>query len=255
MDLPQPELADEPDRLALGHVEIDPVDRMHDLAGSQEAGTRKREVLDEAARLEQALAARQAGSSPVIEGLGVRACRHGCRALCSGTCEGAARLGHPAARVPAGRHLGKLGKKLVSRFVSPAKGVLLSKSRAAHGTLVSRNSSPSAGRAAAKYTKPRQGRQFAVGAIAPAHRTGETSMKVGVLGSGDVAKTLARGFLKHGHEVMLGTRDAAKLGGLGRRSQGAQAGSFADAAKFGELVVLAVKGTAALDALTRRGRG
>ncbi len=57
-------------------------------------------------------------------------------------------------------------------LVSPAKGVLLSKSRAAHGTLVSRNSSPSAGRAAAKYTKPRQGRQFAVGAMAPAHKAG-----------------------------------------------------------------------------------
>lgn len=65
-----------------------------------------------------------------------------------------------------------LSQKLVSRFVSPAKGVLLSKSRAAHGTLVSRNSSPSAGRAAAKYTKPRQGRQFAVGAMAPAHKAG-----------------------------------------------------------------------------------
>ena len=37
-------------------------------------------------------------------------------------------------------------------------------------------------------------------------------MKVGVLGSGGVAQTLAGGFLKHGHEVMLGTRDRAKLG-------------------------------------------
>ncbi len=36
-------------------------------------------------------------------------------------------------------------------------------------------------------------------------------MKVGILGSGDVAKALADGFLKHGHEVMLGTRDSAKL--------------------------------------------
>ena len=36
-------------------------------------------------------------------------------------------------------------------------------------------------------------------------------MKVGVLGSGDVAKSLAGGFIKHGHQVMLGTRDAGKL--------------------------------------------
>ena len=32
-------------------------------------------------------------------------------------------------------------------------------------------------------------------------------MKVGVLGSGEVAKVLASGFLKHGHEVMMGTRE------------------------------------------------
>jgi hypothetical protein len=37
-------------------------------------------------------------------------------------------------------------------------------------------------------------------------------MKVGVLGSDDLAKILAGGFLKHGHEVMMGTRTAAKLG-------------------------------------------
>ena len=36
-------------------------------------------------------------------------------------------------------------------------------------------------------------------------------MKVGVLGSGGVAKALGSGFLKHGHEVMLGTRTAEKL--------------------------------------------
>jgi len=36
-------------------------------------------------------------------------------------------------------------------------------------------------------------------------------MKVGVLGSGDVAKALAQGFIKHGHQVMLGTRNVAKL--------------------------------------------
>ena len=36
-------------------------------------------------------------------------------------------------------------------------------------------------------------------------------MKVGILGSGEVAKTLGAGFLKHGHDVMLGTRDNGKL--------------------------------------------
>jgi 8-hydroxy-5-deazaflavin:NADPH oxidoreductase len=74
-------------------------------------------------------------------------------------------------------------------------------------------------------------------------------MKVGVLGSGDVAKSLAGGFIKHGHQVMLGTRDAGKLKDFVGRHKSAQVGTFADAAKFGDVVVLAVKGTVALDAL------
>ena len=78
-------------------------------------------------------------------------------------------------------------------------------------------------------------------------------MKVGILGSGDVAKSLASGLIKHGHQVMLGTRDAGKLKDFVAQHQGAQVGSFADAAKFGELVVLAVKGTVALDALKAAG--
>ena len=71
-------------------------------------------------------------------------------------------------------------------------------------------------------------------------------MKVGVLGSGVVGQVLADGFLKHGHEVMRGSRDPAKLAdwqkGAGARGR---TGTFAEAARFGELVVLAVKGTAA----------
>jgi len=78
-------------------------------------------------------------------------------------------------------------------------------------------------------------------------------MKVGVLGSGDVAKALAAGFIKHGHQVTLGTRDAGKLKDFLPQHKGAQAASFADAAKFGDLVVLAVKGTVALDALKSAG--
>ena len=74
-------------------------------------------------------------------------------------------------------------------------------------------------------------------------------MKVGILGSGDVAKALARGFIAHGHEVMLGTRDAGKLADWAAVNKGARVGSFLDTAKFGDLVVLAVKGTAAADVL------
>lgn len=74
-------------------------------------------------------------------------------------------------------------------------------------------------------------------------------MKIGILGSGEVARALAAGFLKHGHQVTLGTRNPAKLAEWRATHPKAQVGSFADAAAFGEIVVLAVKGTAAADAL------
>jgi predicted dinucleotide-binding enzyme len=69
--------------------------------------------------------------------------------------------------------------------------------------------------------------------------------KVGVLGSGVVGETLANGFLKHGYEVKRGTREPAKLADW-KATAGTRAsvGTFADAAKFGEVVVLAAKGTA-----------
>jgi hypothetical protein len=74
-------------------------------------------------------------------------------------------------------------------------------------------------------------------------------MKVGVLGSGDVAKVLAGGFVKHGHEVMMGTRTADKLVGWTRQNPAVRIGTFEDAAGFAELAVLAVKGAAATEAL------
>lgn len=79
-------------------------------------------------------------------------------------------------------------------------------------------------------------------------------MKVGILGSGGVATTLGAGFAKHGHQVMLGTRDPEKLRDWAERTSGTTAGSVRDAAGFGEVVVLAVKGTAALDVLRIAGR-
>ena len=78
-------------------------------------------------------------------------------------------------------------------------------------------------------------------------------MKVGVLGSGDVAKTLASGFLKHGHEVMMGTREPTKLKEWAGKNPKGKVGSFGDAASFGGLVVLAVKGSASAEALRAAG--
>src|SRR5258705_2489857 len=80
-------------------------------------------------------------------------------------------------------------------------------------------------------------------------------MKVGILGSGDVAKRLGSGFLKHGHAVVMGTRDPGKLSDWLKDHEGARAGSFAEAAAFGELVVLAVKGSVAFDVLRAAGAG
>jgi len=74
-------------------------------------------------------------------------------------------------------------------------------------------------------------------------------MKVGVLGSGDVAKVLGSGFLKHGHDVMLGTRETSKLADWLVTNSAARAGSFSEAAEFADLIVLAVKGTGASYAL------
>jgi predicted dinucleotide-binding enzyme len=74
--------------------------------------------------------------------------------------------------------------------------------------------------------------------------------RVGVIGSGVVGETLADGFLRHGYEVMRGTRDPGKLAGWpGRQGSKAQVGTMAETAKFGDLVVLAVKGTGAESAL------
>jgi hypothetical protein len=78
-------------------------------------------------------------------------------------------------------------------------------------------------------------------------------MKIGVLGSGDVAKALGSGFVKHGHQVTLGTRDSKKLADWAKSNPSARVGSFAEAAKFGEIIVLAVKGTVAAEVLKSAG--
>ena len=78
--------------------------------------------------------------------------------------------------------------------------------------------------------------------------------KIGIIGSGVVAKTLGAGFIKHGYEVLLGTRDTSKLSEWqATEGQGAQIGSFSDAAVFGDLVILAVAGLAAKSAIEQAG--
>ncbi len=78
-------------------------------------------------------------------------------------------------------------------------------------------------------------------------------MKVSVLGSGEVAKTLASGFVKHRHLVMLGSRSPEKLKDWATKHPSEATGTFATAAAFGEVIVLAVKGSAAWEALRLAG--
>jgi predicted dinucleotide-binding enzyme len=67
--------------------------------------------------------------------------------------------------------------------------------------------------------------------------------KIGIIGSGIVATVLAKGFIKHGYTVKLGSRDKTKLEKI-QKETGAATGSFEEAAAFGDILVLAVKGTA-----------
>jgi predicted dinucleotide-binding enzyme len=78
-------------------------------------------------------------------------------------------------------------------------------------------------------------------------------MKIGMIGSGVVGQTLAAGFLKHGHQVTIGTREPAKLKDWAAKNPSGAVKTFAEAAAFGELVVLAVGGEVALDALALAG--
>jgi predicted dinucleotide-binding enzyme len=77
-------------------------------------------------------------------------------------------------------------------------------------------------------------------------------MRIGILGSGDVGKSLARGFLGRGDEVMIGSRSPEKLAGFAKQ-YGAKAGTFEETAKFGEMLALATLGTGTEEALKLAG--
>ncbi len=78
--------------------------------------------------------------------------------------------------------------------------------------------------------------------------------RYGVLGSGEVGQTLAKGLKQHGYQVMIGSRTPAKLADFGKAS-GIATGSFADVAKWAEGLVLAVGGPVAREALDAAGKG
>jgi len=81
-------------------------------------------------------------------------------------------------------------------------------------------------------------------------------MKIGVLGTGDVGKSLGKGFIALGHEVKMGSRSATNekaLAGAKEMGPKASAGTFADAAAFGEIILLATLGVANEEVLRSAG--
>ena len=78
-------------------------------------------------------------------------------------------------------------------------------------------------------------------------------VRVGVLGSGDVGRVLAAGFASLGHEVTIGSRDPEKLREWTSATARVSPGTFADAAQFGDILVLATLGAAAADAIRLAG--
>jgi predicted dinucleotide-binding enzyme len=81
------------------------------------------------------------------------------------------------------------------------------------------------------------------------------SKRIGVIGAGSVGGTLGRGWARRGHEVMFGVRDTGdpKVAKLLADAETARAGSVAEAASFGEVVVLATSWGGTRDALQQAG--
>lgn len=81
-------------------------------------------------------------------------------------------------------------------------------------------------------------------------------MKIGIIGSGVVGRVLATAFLNEGHHVMLGTRSTTKEEVVKWEKGNPEGitGSFQDAAQFGEIIVLAIGGLVAEDAIQLSGR-
>lgn len=73
------------------------------------------------------------------------------------------------------------------------------------------------------------------------------NLKVGILGTGDVGQALGHGFLAIGAQVMLGSRSAGNdkaVQWAQKEGEQASTGTFADAAQFGDILVLATLWTA-----------
>ncbi|WP_441248549.1 NADPH-dependent F420 reductase [Kitasatospora sp. McL0602] len=81
-------------------------------------------------------------------------------------------------------------------------------------------------------------------------------MRIGIIGTGVVGRTLATKLVSLGHEVALGSRtkdNAAALAWVDQAGAKGRTGTFEEAADFGELIINATSGTVALKALRAAG--
>ncbi len=80
-------------------------------------------------------------------------------------------------------------------------------------------------------------------------------MKIGIIGSGAVGQVLAKAFISEGNDVMLGTRNPSKEEVVQFKNENTDAltGTFEETAKFGEVIVLATKGTVTENAIRMAG--
>lgn len=80
-------------------------------------------------------------------------------------------------------------------------------------------------------------------------------LKVGIIGSAQVAQVLARAFSSEGHAVTLGTRDIAKESVIKFQTDNPaiEIGSFEEAAFFGDILVLATGGEVTENAIRLAG--
>jgi 8-hydroxy-5-deazaflavin:NADPH oxidoreductase len=85
-----------------------------------------------------------------------------------------------------------------------------------------------------------------------------SKQKIGVLGTGDVGRALGAGFVAQGHEVKLGSREATNPKAVEwaeKNGARASAGTFADAAKFGDVIIVATLWQGTMNALELAGPG
>lgn len=80
-------------------------------------------------------------------------------------------------------------------------------------------------------------------------------MRIGIIGSGEVGQTLSTAFLTEGYEVMMGTRNPGKeeVQKWKQANPRGQCGTFGVTAQFGDILVLAVNGSAAESVVKQAG--